>query len=471
MLSFEALYRRSPSWVQTLMLNAYATRLSHYRRGAAYNLAVKELLGSQFWPVARLKAYGDQRVRNIVRVAYEKSSFYRQLMVSARLTPADIQSTQDLVKLPVITKETVQNHGMRLLTAPSPLRDWRHGHTSGTTGSPLSLYYDRATCVMNDAVDWRQKVWGGMREGDWIGVFLGRLVVAPHQRRPPFWRVNRVHRQVWFSSFHLSDDNLSHYVREIERRRIRFLEGYPSTLFILAQYVVEHGISLPLEALFSSSETLHQVQRDTIQTAFGCTPFDFYGHAERTIFATECEYHDGKHLAEEYGHTEVVDEDGFPVRDGEFGYLTGTTLHNTAMPLIRYRTGDISAIRREPCACGRTLMRIENVATKAEDIVVTPDGRMIAPSILTHPFKPFPQIVKSQLIQTRLDHVLVKIVPSSKFTPTHEQSLIRELAIRLGPGVAIEIQTVDAIPNEPSGKFRWIISQVDHPTHFRWGSP
>ena len=468
MLSFEALYRRSPSWVQTLMLNAYATRLSRYRRGAAYNLAVKELLESQFWPVARLKSYGDERVRTIVRVAYEKSSFYRQLMVSARLTPGDIQSTQDLVKLPVITNETVRNYGMGLLTAPSPLRDWRHGHTSGTTGSPLSLYYDRATCVMNDAADWRQKVWGGMREGDWIGVFLGRVIVAPHQRRPPFWRVNRVHRQVWFSSFHLSDENLSHYVREIERRRIRFLEGYPSTLFILAQYVVKSGIRLPLDAVFSSSETLHQVQRDTIQIAFGCTPFDFYGHAERTIFATECEYHDGKHLAEEYGYTEVVDGEGLPVRDGEFGYLTGTSLHNTAMPLIRYRTGDLSAIRREPCACGRTLMRIESVATKAEDIVVAPDGRMISPSILTHPFKPFPQITKSQLIQTRVDHLLVKIVASSDFTPTHQQLLTRELATRLGPGVEIEIKIVDAIRNEPSGKFRWIISQVDHPTHFRW---
>jgi phenylacetate-CoA ligase len=470
MLSFDALYRRSPTWVQTLMLNAYATRLTRYRRGPAYNRVVKGLLESQFWPRARLQSYADERVRNIVRVAYENSSFYRQLMTNARLTPRDIQSTQDLVKLPVITNETVRNSGMRLLTAPSPLPDWSHGHTSGTTGSPLSLYYDRATCVINDAVDWRQKVWGGMEESDWIGVFLGRVIVAPQQRRPPFWRTNWVNRQVWFSSFHLNEENLGHYVREIERRRIRFLEGYPSTLFILAQYVVNRGISLPLDAVFCSSETLHQVQRDTIQIAFGCTPFDFYGHAERTIFATECENHEGKHVAEEYGYTEIVDEAGVAVGDGEFGYLTGTSLHNAAMPLIRYRTGDLSAIRREPCACGRTLMRIESVATKAEDIVVTPDGRMISPSILTHPFKPFPQIRKSQLIQTRLDHVLVKIVPSFEFTATHKQLLTSELATRLGPGIEIEIQMVDAIPNEPSGKFRWIISQVDHPTHFRWSA-
>ncbi len=87
MLSFDALYRRSPSWVQTLMLNAYAPRLSRYRRRAAYNLAVKELLESQFRPLARLRAYCDERVRTIVGVAYEKSPFYCQLMVSVRLKP------------------------------------------------------------------------------------------------------------------------------------------------------------------------------------------------------------------------------------------------------------------------------------------------------------------------------------------------------------------------------------------------
>lgn len=470
MTSLEKLYQHSPAWAQTLMLNAFGVKLHRYRRGEAYRAALAGLLDSQFWPPERLQTYRDERIRAVVGVAYEKTPFYRREMDRLGLKPADIRGATDLRKLPVITKETVREHAAEFLTASTPQRSWHHGHTSGTTGSPLSLWYSQEMSVMNDAVDTRQKIWGGMLEGDWIGVLLGRVIVSPNQRKPPFWRANHMQRQVWFSSFHLSEENLAHYVREIRRRGLRFLEGYPSTLFILAQYVLKMRISLPLDAVFSSSETLHEVQRETIERAFGCTPFDFYGHAERTIFATECETHDGKHLSEEYGFTEVVDDDGRPTADGTPGFLTGTTLHNLAMPLIRYRTGDISTIRRESCACGRTLSRIATVSTKAEDIVITLDGRMVSPSVLTHPFKPFTQIVESQMIQDRRDHLLVKIVASAAFTSEHQGGLVQQLQLRLGPDMNIEVQLVDTIPREPSGKFRWVISQVDHPTHFGWSS-
>jgi phenylacetate-CoA ligase len=146
----------------------------------------------------------------------------------------------------------------------------------------------------------------------------------------------------------------------------------------------------------------------------------------------------------------------------------GTSLHNGAMPLLRYHTGDVTAIRREPCACGRTLARIESVTTKAEDILATPDGRLISPVSLTLPFKPFPQILESQLVQERLDRLLVKIVPSDQLTAEHEASLRAMLAERLGPGVEIELRRVDAIPREPSGKLRWVISRVDHAARLSW---
>lgn len=471
-MSPESIYRRAPRWAQTLLMNTHALRIERHRYGAPYRAAVRWLLETESWAPARLRDFQDERVRVVIRTAFERSPYYRDQMTAAGIRPADVRGVADLPRLPVLTKETIRARGAALLTSPQPLRGWLHGHTSGTTGSPLSLWYDRNTCVMNNAVDRRQKIWGGMQEGDWIGVLLGRVVAPLHQRRGPFWRVNRVHRQVWFSSFHLSEETLGSYVAELKRRRIRFLEGYPSTLFILAQYVLRHRIDLPMRGIFTSSETLHATQREALEAAFGCRPFDFYGLAERVIFATECEHHQGKHLAEEYGYTEVVDEHDRPVPDGQPGFLVGTSLHNLAMPMIRYRTGDLTVATGEPCRCGRTLRRIADVATKAEDIVVTPDGRMISPSILTHPFKPFPQILKSQLVQTRPDHLLVKIVPSEEFTVAHRDALLAGLGERLGRGVEVEVHLVADIPREPSGKFRWIISRVDHPCHFAWdGTP
>jgi phenylacetate-CoA ligase len=311
-------------------------------------------------------------------------------------------------------------------------------------------------------------MWAGMEDGDWVGLFLGRVIVPLDQTTPPFWRANWMQRQIWFSSFHLNDQYLPWYVREIRHRRLQFLEGYPSTLYILARFLERRGETLPMRAVFTSSETLLPIQRETIESVFLCRVFDFFGHAERVAFATECERHDGKHIAEEFGVVEVTDETGAPVRDGDPGYLVGTSLHNTAMPLFRYRTSDVTAILQEPCACGRTLRRIRDVTTKAEDIVLTPDGRMISPSILTHPFKPLVQVLKSQIIQERLDHITVKIVPSSEFAARDRAHLIHELQLRLGSSMSIDIDLVSDIPREQSGKYRWVISHVQHDSRVSW---
>ena len=389
-------------------------------------------------------------------------------MEGAGVHPSDIERAGDLVKLPLLTKKTVRERGTELLTREKPRVGWHHGHTSGTTGSPLSLWYDRHTCVMTNAVDWLQKSWAGMRPEEWIGVLLGQVVVPPEQTEPPFWRPDFVQRQLWFSTFHMNEENLQDYLDEIRRRELHYLEGYPSTLFILARYLERQGETLPMEAVFTSSETLHEVQREAIEGAFQCDIFDYYGLAERVLFAAECEAHEGKHVAEPYGHVEIVDREGRPVDTGERGFLVGTSLHNTAMPMIRYRTTDVSAILEERCECGRALPRIDDVTTKAEDIVVTPEGRLISPSVLTHPFKPLESILKSQIVQDRPDYVRVKVLPSESFGSDEEKQLLAGLQERLGPSVRIEVEKVDELPPEPSGKFRWVVSNVDHDYRVEW---
>jgi phenylacetate-CoA ligase len=464
----ESIYRRSPGWLQTVLLNAYAWRIERHRYGAPYRRALQRLQESERWPADRIRAFQDERIRRVVSWAYERSPFYRRVWDDAGVDPAVVRGVADLAGLPLIDKATIRQHEAEMLTSAGR-RGWLNGHTSGTTGSPLSVWYDRETCIMTNAVDRRQKVWAGMRERDWIGLFLGRTVVPLDQVSSPFWRANWMQRQVWFSSFHLSDELLPDYVREIRRRGLQFLEGYPSTLYILAQYLNRNGETLPMRAVFTSSETLLPIQRERIESAFACRVFDFFGHAERVAFATECELHAGKHLAEEFGFVEVTDADGAPVRDGDTGFLVGTSLHNTAMPLIRYRTTDMTSILTDPCGCGRTLRRIRDVTTKAEDIVVTPDGRLISPSILTHPFKPLTQVLKSQIVQDRIDRIRVKIVPASEFGEKDRDHLIHELRLRLGPTVSIEVDLVSDIPRETSGKFRWVVSHVSHDGKVSWG--
>jgi phenylacetate-CoA ligase len=133
-------------------------------------------------------------------------------------------------------------------------------------------------------------------------------------------------------------------------------------------------------------------------------------------------------------------------------------------------TPDISAIEPEQCACGRIFRRIRDISTKAKDIVVLPDGRWISPSILTHPFKSYPQIVKSQVVQETLNEVVVRVVAGQAFSAEMSDGLRAGLEERLGPAVRVRIEMVDDISREASGKYRWVISRVPHELRVRWMS-
>lgn len=461
----EEIYRRAPVWMQNIFLNLYALRIEQQRYGKSFRQLLDRWERSQWWEPERIQRWQDDRLSRIVDYAYENIPFYRKRFREHSVRPEDVEGVTHLSRLPILTKDQVRAAGRELTNGD---RNLVHGHTSGTTGTPLDLWYDRGMCVVNNAADWRQKMWAGMRPGDWLGLLLGRIVVPLEQQEPPFWRVNRIHNQVWFSAFHLTSEHLPAYAEEMRRRGLRYLEGYPSTLYVVAKHLLDQGERLPLVAVFTSSETLHAVQREVIEEAFCCTLYDFYGLAERIAFAGECEEHEGKHLFQEYAVTEIVDDDGRPVPAGERGWLTGTTLWNRGMPLLRYRTSDMSRKLVDGCPCGRGLGRISAVTTKAEDIVVTPEGRFVSPSVLTHPFKPFHQLEKSQIIQEERDRVVVKLVAGPEFTHEDERSLLRGLRERLGDSVAVESVRVEEIPPDSSGKFRWVISKVDHSCQVEW---
>lgn len=456
----ENFYNASPPWVQELMLNGYALRLHRQRFGKKLEKLLEYLSNTQWLPKSDLIELQNEKLRYLIKHAYETVPYYQERMRERRLRPDDIKTVDDLVKLPLLTREDVRINIEKLISKKFNKRQLISGHTSGTTGSPLQFYWDKNTCLMNNAVDWRQKNWAGLKYGDRYAVLLGRTIVPIGQKKPPFWRMNYIHNQLWLSSFHMKEENLALYVKKLEQFKPIALEGYPSTLFILAKYLESQNKVLPLKAALTSSETLHKIQRETIEKQFCCKVFDYYGLAERTIFTTECEKHEGHHINMEYGILEVVDDRGYPVPKGKIGKLVGTSLHNFGMPFIRYVTGDVSSILYDRCSCGRGLPLMADVTTKAEDIIVTNDGRFISPSVLTHPFKPLHSIQMSQIVQDEMDHLIIKIVPREYFSNEDREQLLSALRERVGLGIKIEIQLVREIPLTEGGKFRWVISKV-----------
>lgn len=458
-----AAYRWAPVWGQNLMLTAFGMMLERERYGGRYSEYREMLSRSEDWSVSEMHAYQDERLRTIVRHAYETVPFYRRRFDQERLRPTDIRTQADLIKIPLLTRRDIREHFDDLWSSSVPRRLRRTGHTSGTTGTPLTVGYDRDTVWMTYAVFDRHYRWSGLRlgaDGDRVAVARGNVVVPLEQRRPPYWRLNGRHNQLLLSSFHLSRSTLPSYFDELARFQPAAIDGYPSTLYLLAKFLQSRNETFPLRAAITSSETLYDFQRELIEERFACRVFDYYALAERAVFSHECDRHEGHHLAGEYSLAEVVDDGGQAVESDAIGVLVGTTLHNLAMPLIRYATNDRTAILSRRCSCGRHHSMMADVTTKAEDTLTLKDGRLVSPSALTHPFKPLDCIEGSQIVQTATDAITVRIVAGPAYTDAHTRHLVAELGERLGSDVRIDVILVDRLESSPNGKFKWVTSHV-----------
>jgi phenylacetate-CoA ligase len=460
---FRHLYDVSPVALQNRLLSAFGWLLNRERYGGRFAEFQALMEQTQWWGPAEMQAWQEDRLRRVLTHAYEFVPYYREVFRHRGYDPHKFQGIADLQRLPVLGREVVKHRFKELRSLAFRTSTLTKGHTSGTTGSPLNVLYHPDMVAMNYAAMDRQYRWAGLRmqaNGDRIAVLRGNVIVPLGQTRPPFWRFNRALNQLILSGFHLSPGNFDSYLLALRDFKPAVLDGYPSTLYVLARLLLKRGLTLPVRAAITSSETLYDFQRESIEAAFECRVFDYYAAAERVIFSVECDHHGESHLCEEYGITEVLDDQGKPVHDGDEGMMVGTTLHNLGMPLIRYCTGDRSARRRSRCACGRTLPLMASVTTKSESVLRLRDGRLISPSVLTHPFKPLDSIEGSQLVQTELDRLLVRIVPGAAFCQRDSEHLIREIKARLGDDMRVDIELVSELPRTDSGKFSWVISDV-----------
>jgi len=456
----EKIYEKSPSLIQNLMVSGYGLKIYRREYGRKFHAALKEFEERQWWSAEKLRDYQNEKLRALIKHSYENVPFYKNKMNACGIRPDDIKSVDDLALIPILTRDDVKANFDDLVARNYKRSQLIMGHTSGTTGSPLEFLYDRWICLIKNVFDWRVKNDAGIKLGDKLALFLGRMVVPISRSVPPFWRWNYIFNHLYFSSFHMSAGNLRKYVEQLKRFRPLAVEGYPSTIYIIARYLISQSMTFPVRAVFTSSETLLPIQREAIENAFACKIFDFYGLAERVAFASECSCHEGHHINTDFGITEILDGDGNRCSPGQLGRIVATGFHNYGMPLIRYKTSDLSSLREKRCSCGRQFPLMEDVTTKAEDIITTPDGRYISSSILTHPFKPMHSVAESQIIQEDREHIRIKLVVLSSYTDADAKYLLNELGKRLGGGMKIEVELVDSIPRTAAGKFRWVISKV-----------
>jgi len=356
--------------------------------------------------------------------------------------PGQINHIEDLEKLPILEKDDVRDHYQEILSTKARRMFLYKCHTSGTTGKPLTLYRDLRNITYEHAFLSRQWFWGGLGERDLYATLKGEMVVSSDKKEPPFWRLSRAEQKLIMSSYHLSEHNADAYIDALLKYKPVGIEGYPSSIYALARFMQERRVTYTARAVFTTSETLYDHYRELIEKVFQCPVFDYYGNAERVAAIHTCEYGNGERE------------------------LVGTALTNFAMPLIRYRVGDVVKQSDKNCPCGRDFPVVEFIIGRKDDYLITPDGKHIGR--LDHVFKGAQHIVEAQIVQTQLDAIEVKIVPDARFTQSDGDYVYDKLRQRIGKEMSVSLQQVESLPRGGRGKFRTVVSKVNSGLDGMW---
>ncbi len=449
------LYHRLPYSGRCLAAGLRGLYLRWWRYGADTPRLVEQALARESWSAGDWREYQDRELAVVLERAVRRVPYYRRFW---RDRPR--ADWRDLSRWPVLRKEIVRRDPRAFVADDRDPRRMFAEHTSGSTGTPLTLWWSRETTgAWYALVEARLRRWHGLSRRDRWAILGGQLVAPVEQRRPPFWVWNAPLRQLYLSSYHLEPAHAAAYLGALARHRVRYLFGYPSALAALGDLAVEQGLEAPpLDAALTNAEPLYPRQRRAIERAFGCPARDTYGTAEIVCAASECG-HGALHLWPEVGVIEILADDADePLPPGKTGRLVATGLLNRDMPLVRYEIGDRGALpaRDEPCPCGRALPVLASLEGRLDDDVITPDGRRVGR--LDPVFKADLPLREAQIVQVDRERVILRVVPAPGYGPAVAGDLTARLRQRLGAGMAIEVEEVERLPRTAAGKLRAVVS-------------
>ena len=365
----------------------------------------------------------------------------------------------DLQRLPVMGKQDIRNNIERL-KADNATHLARF-NTGGSSGEPLVFYLGRQRISHDVAAKRRATRWWGVDIGDPEIVLWGSPIELGAQDHLRILR-DRLFRTQLLSAFDMSVANMERFLAEIKTTRPAMLFGYPSSLALLAQHAELNGLAmdgLGIRVAFVTSERLYAEQRAAIERVFGCPVANGYGARDAGFIAHECPS-GSLHISAEDIVLEVLRADGQPAAPGEDGELVVTHTATAEFPFVRYRTGDVGVLSAEPCACGRGLPVIAEVQGRSTDFVVAADGTVMHGLALIYVLRDLESVGEFRIIQETLALTRIELVPGPGWSDAVANTVQQQFRRRLGEEVNVEIQVMQDIPAEDSGKRRYVRSYV-----------
>ncbi len=450
-------YMRAPDWVKASAGRAYALVPARLRFGGAY-YRFREELGVR--DAAALDRLARRKLRATLEWAIQTVPAYRDY---APLLASCDDTAALLARLPLVDKAAIKRDPAAYLSTAIPASGRLKTVTGGSSRDPLEFWLQKhVTRPKEYAFMHEFRARTGSDGTEPTLALRGRPV--PGAARGRLWTWEPIKRHLIFSSAHLDASHMPRYAEALALHRPRFVEAFPSVLYLLARWLAEHPVPAfqsNVRGVMLYSETVYPFQLKLFREVFRCPVLAHYGHSERVLMAATMPNDDRYFFWPQYGWFELVGADGRPVREpGVVGEIVGTSFDNRAMPFVRYRTGDMAVLSATGHPRLPGFAACERIQGRLQEFVVDRDERLISVvTIAAAHFAEFGAIERMQYEQKRPGELVLRFVAGDAFTPEMERRLAAAVAGKAG----CEVRTarVREIQRTPRGKHQMVIQHLD----------
>lgn len=416
-------------------------------------------------PIAEQRCIQTERLVALLKHAVTNVPYYRSVLRDAEVC---VNGTIDLTRfanIPLLTKDILRDQCDQLKSDDLAERRWYRNTSGGSTGEPAIFIQDSHYHDLSMATKIIQYEWSGKTEGEVHIKLWGSdrdILKGSIGSRAKF--SNFLRNQTLLNTYLMTETVMDNYITIIKQKKPKLIEAYVQSAYEIARYMKtkEDRIS-GVGCVITSAGTLFPLMRQEIEAAFQCNVVNRYGSREVGDMACQRLPNHSLEISHYTHLIEVVDPEGFPVQPGEMGEIVVTCLSNFAMPLIRYRIGDMGIPAHAEYDGSIGVVRLEAVTGRTRDVFITSSGAIVDGAYFTHLVFFRDWIKQFQFVQESLDLVVLRIVAGEHAIPTREELLDIEAKIQrvMGPACRVQIDFVTEILPTPSGKYRYTISKVE----------
>ncbi|HEY9572123.1 MAG TPA: phenylacetate--CoA ligase family protein [Pusillimonas sp.] len=437
----ELILKYAPVAVQDAGISLYNTHLYRQRHQGEYQAYQHYYREFEQAGADQIAHEAARRQALFLQWATEKSPWYAP------------QRGKALHEFPILEKEQLLANMDQIRTMEE--REGIVSLTGGTTGASMKVIYHPEDMQERFALKDYFRSRYGYKLGRKVAWFSGKSLLRPTDLASGrVWRDDHINKIRFFSTFHIGPNNFEAYWRALQDFQPDYLVGFPSSVLDLCAMAQERGLqySGKVDTFFPTAETVLPVHRELIPATLGCRVVDQYAASEGAPFILQCPQ-GSLHIHPLTGVFEVVDEAMQPAREGEI-LVTSFTTRGT--PLIRYRIGDRISLAPDDyrCPCGSCFPVVKHIDGRTADFIWSPENGKVNLGNISNSTKDAEGIICFQIVQEAPDAVNVAVMANQRFTPEQRKHFLHALALRLGQGMRIDLNVVDQIPREASGKFR-----------------